>query len=376
MNTSDLTKFYELGYTHQELEMLLIKLANGSMLTKGEYEKLVQAIDLVDGLTNFNGTYDSLIGKPDILEVVRNANEFVTFEQFDAKARSILAIVEANVNEFKSDLLAEWEEYKKHDHDDLYSLLNHAHEDRYATKDEVKGFVTKDYLESVIAGLGSGGGGGDIYPTYIEPVLVIKSNTSYVSHKKETSITITPTFTQNDAGDITKVTLRKNNVVVYESTDVKNYVDTITLNHQEKATYSITVEYDAGVIKNTTLGDPYPNTSIKAGFITKTVSVQGIADSYYGSIGDKLFEVSDIVSLTAVRNTTKSFTNVFNLDDQKSVYMYPKSFGDLSSIKDMNNFDYINSYQLSVITYNEISYNVYVLSDPVSVDVGFKQIFS
>lgn len=377
MSSIDSTKFYELGYAHDELEALLAKIKNGSLLTKGEYEKLVKAIDMIDNLTNFNGTYESLVGKPDILEVVRQANEFVTFEKFDAKARTILAMVEAEMNEKHNEVIAELEQYKNHNHDNLYSLLNHAHEERYATKDEVKGFVTKDYLDSVIAGLGPGtGGGGSIYPTYIEPVLVIKSNNSYVTHKKETSITITPTFTRNDAGDITKVTLKKNNEIIYESTEVKNYVDAITLKHGEKATYTITVEYGAGPIKNTTLGDPYPNTAIKAGVMTKTVSVQGIANSYYGIIGDKQFVPEDVQSFTSVRNVVKGFTTVFNLDNQKAVYMYPKSLGELSSIKDMNNFDYIFSYTFSVIEYDEVQYNCYVLTDAVTVDVGFKQIFS
>jgi hypothetical protein len=56
--------------------------------------------------------------------------------------------------------------------------------------------------------------------------------------------------------------------------------------------------------------------------------------------------------------------------------MYPKSFGDLTSIKDVNNFDYINSYTLSTITFEEIVYNVYVLTDITSMEVGFKQVFS
>ena len=110
MSSIDSTKFYELGYAHDELEALLAKIKNGSLLTKGEYEKLVQAIDMIDNLTNFNGTYESLVGKPDILEVVKQAKEFVTFEEFDAKARSILAVVEADMNEKQNEVIAELEQ--------------------------------------------------------------------------------------------------------------------------------------------------------------------------------------------------------------------------------------------------------------------------
>lgn len=379
MNSVDLNKFYELGYTHRELETLLYKIENGSLLTKSEYDKLVTAIELIDGLTTFNGTYESLLGKPDIVDVVKSSNEFVTFEHFDAKARSIVALVTAQMQEFNNDIAKELEAYKNHDHDDRYSLLNHGHEERYAKKDDIKNFVTKDYLDSVIAGLGTGGGGGggSIYPTYIEPVVTIKTNASYVTHKQKATIVVTPEFSQNDAGDITKVTLRRNNVVVYESTELKNYSDEVTLKHGEKVSYTITVEYGDGIIKNTTEGDPYPSTSIKAGFKSKTIVVNGIANSYYGTIGDKVFDVSDISGLTAIRNLAKSFTMTYKLDNQKSIYMYPATYGELSSIKDINNFEYINSYTFSVITYDEVSYNLYVMTDSVTVSgSGFKQVFS
>lgn len=379
MNSVDLNKFYELGYTHKELESLLYKIENGSLLTKSEYDKLVTAIELIDGLTTFNGTYESLLGKPDIVDVVKTSGEFVTFEHFDAKARSIVALVTAQMQEFNNEIAKELEGYKNHDHDDRYSLLNHGHEERYAKKDDIKNFVTKDYLDSVIAGLGTGGGGGggSIYPTYIEPVVTIKTNASYVTHKQKTTIVVTPEFSQNDAGDITKVTLRRNNIVVYESTELKNYSDEVTLKHGEKVSYTITVEYSDGIIKNTTEGDPYPSTSIKAGFKSKTIVVNGIANSYYGTIGDKVFDVSDISGLTAIRNLAKSFTMTYKLDNQKSIYMYPATYGELSSIKDINNFEYINSYTFSVITYDEVSYNLYIMTDSVTVSgSGFKQVFS
>jgi hypothetical protein len=55
--------------------------------------------------------------------------------------------------------------------------------------------------------------------------------------------------------------------------------------------------------------------------------------------------------------------------------MYPSSYGELSSIKDANNFDYINSYKLVKMMHNEVEYNVYILKDPVKIN-GFKQIFA
>ena len=56
--------------------------------------------------------------------------------------------------------------------------------------------------------------------------------------------------------------------------------------------------------------------------------------------------------------------------------MYPASFGVLSSIKDANNFEYINSYTYKTIEYDGVTYNVYVLTDAVTVEGAFKQTFS
>ena len=55
--------------------------------------------------------------------------------------------------------------------------------------------------------------------------------------------------------------------------------------------------------------------------------------------------------------------------------MYPSYLGVLTSIKDSNNFDYINSYTLTKMTYNDVEYNIYILTDPVTI-TGFKQIFN
>ena len=47
----------------------------------------------------------------------------------------------------------------------------------------------------------------------------------------------------------------------------------------------------------------------------------------------------------------------------------------LTSIKDSNNFEYINSYTQSTISYNNVDYYIYILTDPVTI-TGFRQIFN
>ena len=210
-------------------------------------------------------------------------------------------------------------------------------------------------------------------PTYTRPTLTTSLSSSNIRHNVSTSITITPKFTQNDAGAITSYSLTKGGNVIYTNTSASAYTDTITLSHGSSVTYSATVNYGDGVIKNTLLGIAYPSTSIKAGSISSNATVKGYALSYYGVINTN--SIDNVNNLTNILRTSKSSTLTFNMTNQHVIYMYPKSFGNLTSIKDANNFEYINSYTLSNMTLDGVEYNVYILTDAVTIN-GFKQIFS
>ena len=210
-------------------------------------------------------------------------------------------------------------------------------------------------------------------PTYTKPTLTTSLSSSNIRHNVSTSITITPNFTQNDAGAIISYSLTKDGNVIYSNTSTSAYTDTITLSHGSSVTYSATVNYGNGVVKNTLLGIAYPSTSIKEGSISSNATVKGYALSYYGVINTN--SIDNVNNLTNILRTSKSSTLTFNMTNQRVVYMYPKSFGNLTSIKDANNFDYINSYTLSTMTLDGVEYNVYILTDAVTIN-GFKQIFS
>ena len=375
-----LSKFYALGFTHEEVESLLQRVSEGAYLTAEEYNKLMIAISLIEALSNFDGSYDSLTNKPDIVNIVEQSNKFATTETLHSRISFSQKYIESYVKKALGDFKLDLDQNKSdinHEHDDRYSLLNHDHTGLYVTNNDLNKYVTKDYLESVIAGLGpSGGGGGSIYPTYVQPKITLKANVTSVAHKEETSILITPTYNQNDAGELIKFSIIKDSEVIFESTEIKEFSELIILKHGEMATYTFKVEYGDGIIKDTMAGDPYPETSIKAGVVTAGISIKCQADSFIGIIEDKEFEESDIDNFISIRNASKSYIYIFNINNQKSVYMYPKSFGELSAIKDANNFEYINSYTKTIIVYDEVEYYVYVLTDAVTVEGGFKQIFS
>ena len=74
--------------------------------------------------------------------------------------------------------------------------------------------------------------------------------------------------------------------------------------------------------------------------------------------------------------TSKNYTSTINLvDEQRTCFIYPKSFGKLTTIKDANNLEYINSYTLTERSIDGVDYYIYVLTDPVTI-TNFKQSFS
>lgn len=215
----------------------------------------------------------------------------------------------------------------------------------------------------------------DTPPTYIKPTLSISLNTGTLEHNKATSVTITPNFKQNDAGSVSKYVLYKNGTEIFNNTTVSAYTDSATINHNGSISYSATATYGDGPIKNTLLGIPYPNTSIKSGSVSASGIIRAYALSYYGIINSSTITENDISSLSSRLSSSKSYTYTVNLAEQRIVYMYPQSFGTLTSIKDTNNFDYINSYTRTTLSYNGVDYYAYILTDPVTI-IGFKQIFN
>ena len=208
-------------------------------------------------------------------------------------------------------------------------------------------------------------------PTFTNPSLSISLSKSTIEHNVSTNITITPTFKQNDAGSITRYTLAKGNTSLVDATTTQAYTDTVNISHGASVTYTATVHYSNGASKTSTFGIEYPG--ISAGSINANNTVRAYANSYYGAINGN--SVTDVAGLTSRLGTSRGYTATYNLTNQRSVYMYPQSFGALTSIKDSNNFEYINSYTRSTATFNNVDYYVYILTDPVTI-TGFKQIFS
>lgn len=103
------------------------------------------------------------------------------------------------------------------------------------------------------------------------------------------------------------------------------------------------------------------------GTISKEVSYKFMNYSYSGITGSIPTD-SDVITLDTNLKDTKSYTQTYTVNDGHIVYAYPSSLGNLTSIKDQNNFEYISSFTKLTMTINAETYNVYYLTDKVTAN--------
>lgn len=181
-----------------------------------------------------------------------------------------------------------------------------------------------------------------------------------------TSVTPTLTLTISNPGSGTPVSIS-----FYSGStllDTQNYVSGTN-------TYTYTME--TAITTNTTVKGVlnYKKSDNTDASIEKTASYTFVMASYYGAVSTAPTTAEEIKALTKNVKTSKGYTATYNLSNQRSCYCYPASFGNLTSIKDANNFEYIQSYTKTNVTVDGTSYNVYTLTDPTTI-TSFKQVFA
>ena len=185
---------------------------------------------------------------------------------------------------------------------------------------------------------------------------------------KEVGTSVTPTLTLviNSTGTGTPVS-----IAFYNGStllDTQEYVAGTN-------SYSYTME--SAITNNATVKGVlnYKKSDDTAASVEKTASYTFVMASYYGAVTTAPTDKAGIVALTKNVKNTKAQTATFNLSNQRSCYCYPASFGNLTSIKDANNFEYISSYTKTTVAVDGTNYNVYTLTDPVTAS-GFKQVYA
>lgn len=173
------------------------------------------------------------------------------------------------------------------------------------------------------------------------------------------------------------VTVPINQIKFYNGNTLLKTIDYV----KGKSEYNFT--YTQQITTNTTLkAELVYNGSEK---VSGTGKFEFVYASYYGATALATISDGQATALATLFNKSvksgKALTwENITLNDERFCYMYPKSFGALTSIKDGNGFSQLEGYiTLSVnltspINGNVVPYYVYLLKDPTT-GTNFKQIY-
>lgn len=174
--------------------------------------------------------------------------------------------------------------------------------------------------------------------------------------KKGTTIngsTLTATLTALGNVPIEKIKFYKGNTVLSEN----NYIDGTTV-YTEVVADSITTDTTFAVVVEQ---QDNRNVQKEAKFVFVNPTYIGVVTS---------LSPSDAEILAFNENLKESFKGSYTvtMSDARTCIAYPSSMGNITSIKDNNNFEYINSFTKTTRTLNGESYNVYILTDAVTAN--------
>lgn len=180
-------------------------------------------------------------------------------------------------------------------------------------------------------------------PTYTQPGVTcrVSSGTSAGNYEVGTEINtiIQGTFTQNDAGALTSIEIKKNGESVLSSptSPVTTDTQTFTLG-DETVIFTATATYAEGKIKNDNLGQPSPNGHIQAGSKTSSnVSFTGKRNLFYGTgVGAVPELTSEVVRGLSGKQLNPSNGTVFNINievgQQYVIFAYPATLRDVNQV--------------------------------------------
>ena len=212
-----------------------------------------------------------------------------------------------------------------------------------------------------------------IPPTYTSPSVKITSNITSTEIGKYISPTITVTFNKNDGGNATSCTIKDGGTVISE-----NYTITLPAFYiSGDKTYSATVSYGDGPIKNNNIGKPDPTGQILAGSVTSSVTIKayrpyfGFASTDYDSPTAEYIRSKSIAGLNLSTNGTIKVVTQPN--SRMVCFAYPATLRDCLKIRyedlnDDNNKSAFTSTILSIPDANgqaPIDYRVYYYISPV-----------
>jgi len=207
-------------------------------------------------------------------------------------------------------------------------------------------FVEEKTIQEMLDGL--------LYP-YIAPTANLGTTVSTIQElgTNLASIQLNATMTKK-SNDITKIEYYKNGSLVNSKDNPslsESYVDSTGIN--SNTTYMIKV-YDSK-----------PNT------VSSNLSFNYIYPMYIGNVDVINPTEADVKGMIKKLVTKASQSLSYNISNSRFCFVFPTSYGSLTSIKDPNNFEMLSAFtkttsNFTMLDGKSIPYNIYTLSMPTS----------
>lgn len=172
--------------------------------------------------------------------------------------------------------------------------------------------------------------------------------------KKGTTIngsTLTAALTSLGNVGIQKLKFYKGNTLLSEQNWIEgtnNYTENVSDTINSDTTFAVIVEQDKGYT------------------VRKESSIKFVNPIYIGSINTLTPTEAEITAFPENLKESYKGSYTISMNDSRTLFAYPASMGNITSIKDKNNFEYINSFTKTTNTINGETYNIYILTDSVT----------
>lgn len=179
--------------------------------------------------------------------------------------------------------------------------------------------------------------------SYTKPTLSLSNNGGQASGNVEAGTTITPklkaTFTKNDAGDLTAISISKGGEAVVEGTSSPQVYDgeDIVIG-DETITFSASASYNAAPVKTNNLGQESKENWFNAGSVASSnYSITGKRNLFYGTGVGTVSEItSDMVRGLANTKLAPTqgykFTINVSVGQQYVMFAYPDNLRDVNKV--------------------------------------------
>lgn len=184
--------------------------------------------------------------------------------------------------------------------------------------------------------------------TYTKPTVSIANNGGQASGNVETGSTISPklkaTFTQNDAGAMTAISILQGTATAAEGTESPLiYTGDDIVIGDETITFKASADYDAAPVKNNNLGVESKENWFDAGTVTSSAySITGKRNLFYGTGVGAVPEVtSDMVR--GLSNNKLAPTQGYSWNITVDVGQQYIAFAYPADLRDVNNVTYVEA---------------------------------